>query len=144
MEEESMATHPIMQRDAKVNVLIVDNDDRILCTFQQLLENAGFNTTTTWSGHEALSLLRSGVFDVLLVDDYLPDLHSHNFLEQVNHLPIQPSIVVMHNDPAKPADLQCYESLGVSGLVDKHDAARVFQAVSFSYADQPLARKPVN
>jgi hypothetical protein len=80
----------------------------------------------------------------LLVDDYLPDLHSHNFLEQVNHMPFQPSIVVMHNDPAKPADRRCYESLGVSELVDKHDAARVCEAVSFSYAEQPLARKAVN
>jgi CheY-like chemotaxis protein len=134
----------MMQPNTKANVLIVDNDDQILCNLQQLLENSGFNTTATWSGREALSLLRSGVFDVLLVDDYLPDLHSHNFLEQVNHMPFQPSIVVMHNDPAKPADRRCYESLGVSELVDKHDAARVCEAVSFSYAEQPLARKAVN
>lgn len=131
------------RRDAKVNVLIVDNDDGVLWKFQQLLEDAGFNTTTTWSGHEAMGLLRSGVFDVLLVDDYLPDLHSHDFLEQVNHLPIQPSIVVMHSDAAKPADLQSFESLGVSGLVDKRDAARVCQAVSSCYAGRPLASKPV-
>src|SRR5215472_7210037 len=99
-----------MESNAKVNVLIVDNDDLILGKLQQLLEDAGFNATTTWSGHEALGLLRSGVFDVLLVDDYLPDLHSHNFLERVNCLPIQPSIVVMHNEPPKPDDLRCYQS----------------------------------
>jgi CheY-like chemotaxis protein len=133
-----------MRHDAKVNVLIVDNDDRVLWKFQQLLENSGFNTTATWSGHEALGLLRSGVFDVLLVDDYLPDLHSHDFIERVNRLPIQPSIVVMHSDAPKSADLRCYESLGVSELVDKRDPVRVCQAVSFSYAEQPLARKTVN
>jgi len=130
--------------DAKVNVLIVDNDDRILWKFQQLLENSGFNTTATWSGHEALNLLRSGVFHVLLVDDYLPDLHSHDFLKRVNHLPIQPSIVVMHNEPPKADDLRCYESLGVLDLVDKRDAANVCRAVSFCYAERPLAKKPVN
>jgi CheY-like chemotaxis protein len=129
----------MMQPNTKVDVLIVDNDDQILCNLQQLLESAGFNTAATWSGREALTLLRSRVFDVLLVDDYLPDLHSHNFLEQVNHL-----IVVMHTDPAKPADRRCYESLGVSELVDKHDAARVCEAVSFSFAEQPLVRKAVN
>ena len=130
-------------QETKVNVLIVDNDDRVLWKFQQLLENSGFNTTSTWSGHEALNLLRSGVFDVLLVDDYLPDLHSHDFLKRVNGLPIQPSIVVMHNELAKPDDLRCYESLGVSELVDKRDSAKVCQAVSFCYAEQPLA-KPMN
>ena len=133
-----------MQGNTKVNVLIVDNDDRILWTFQQLLEDAGFNTTATWSGHEALGLLRSRVFDVLLVDDYLPDLHSHDFLEQVNRLPIQPSIVVMHSDSAKPDDLRCYESLGVAQLVDKRNPVTVCQAVSFCRAENPLATKSIN
>src|SRR5438270_13702111 len=116
-----------MQGERKVNVLIVDNDDRILWRFQQLLEDAGFNPTATWSGHEALGLLRSGVFDVLLVDDYLPDLHSHDFLEQVNRMPIQPSIVVMHSEIPKPNDLRCYESLGVAQLVDKRNPISVYQ-----------------
>lgn len=133
-----------MEHNAKVNVLIVDNDDRILSEFQQLLEDAGFNTTTTWSGHEALGLLRSGVFDVLLVDDYLPDLHSHNFLERVNRLPIQPSIVVMHNEPPRPEDLRCYQSLGVSELVNKRDPVKVCQAVSFCHSEQPLVARTVN
>jgi CheY-like chemotaxis protein len=133
-----------MQGDAKINVLIVDNDDQVLWKLQRLLEDDGFNTTATWSGHEALGLLRSGVFDVLLVDDYLPDLHSHNFLEQVNRLPIQPSIVVMHSDMAKPDDLRCYESLGVAQLVDKRNPVSIRQAVSFSHAQQPLTTKSVN
>lgn len=134
----------MMQHDTKLNVLLVDNDDRVLGKYQQLLEDAGFNTTATWSGYEALGLLRSGVFDVLLVDDYLPDLHSHNFLEQVNRLPIQPSIVVMHSEMPKPDALHCYESLGVAQLVDKRNPVSVCQAVSFCHAEQPLATKPVN
>ena len=133
-----------MEPNAKVNVLIVDNNDQVLWNFQQLLENTGFNTVATWSGHEALDLLRSGVFDVLLVDDYLPDLHSHDFLEQVNRLAIQPSIVVMHSDAPKPEDLRFYESLGVAQLVDKRNPVSVCQAVSFCHAEQPLATKTVN
>jgi CheY-like chemotaxis protein len=133
-----------MESNTKVNVLIVDNDDRTLWKFQQLLEDAGFNTTTTWSGHEALGFLSSGVFDVLLVDDYLPDLHSHNFLECVSRLPIQPSIVVMHHEPPKPDDLRRYESLGISGLVNKGDPVKVCQAVSFCHSEQPLATRTVN
>ena len=65
-----------MQRGHKGNVLIVDNDERILWAFQEHLENAGFDTEATWSGHEALALLRTGEFDILLVDDYFPDLRS--------------------------------------------------------------------
>ena len=133
-----------MASGSKANVLIVDNDDRILWKFQEMLENGGFETTATWSGHEALGLLRSGVFDVLLVDDYLPDLHYHDFLERVRRLSIQPSIVVMHDSAPKPSDLRCYASLGASDLVDKRDTVRVCQAVSVCCAQQPPARKLAN
>ena len=129
-----------MQGDYKTHVLIVDNDDRTLWKYQEILENAGFSTCATWSGHEALGLLRSGAFDVLLVDDYLPDLHSHDFLERVNRLSIQPAVVVMHSSPAKPADLQCYASLGVSEVIDKADAARLCRAVSACGVEQPMAK----
>lgn len=133
-----------MEHNAKANVLIVDNDDHVLWRFQQLLEDAGFNTTATWSGHEALGLLRSGVFDVLLVDDYLPDLHSHNFLEQVHRLPVQPSIILMHSNTANQDELRRYESLGVGHLVDKRNPVSVCRAVTVCRAEQPLATKPVN
>jgi CheY-like chemotaxis protein len=144
MRERDAAEGGIMRGDPKANVLIVDNDDRMLWKYQEMLENAGFRTCATWSGHEALGLLRSGGFDVLLVDDYLPDLHSHDFLERVNRLSIQPAVVVMHSSPAKPGDLQCYASLGVSEVIDKADAARVCRAVSACGVEQPLARKHVN
>jgi CheY-like chemotaxis protein len=84
-----------MRCENKKRVLIVDNDEDILVTLQKVLENAGFDTRTTWSGHEALAALRSSDFDVLLVDDYLPDLHASDFLGRVGRLPIQPWIVVM-------------------------------------------------
>jgi len=69
-----------MQGEEKRRVLIVDNNEDTLQTLQGILENAGFDTQTTWSGREALGLLESQGFDVLLVDDYLPDLHSNDFL----------------------------------------------------------------
>jgi CheY-like chemotaxis protein len=125
-----------MQSSGTAKVLIVDNDDRILWKFQESLEDAGFDTTATWSGQEALVLLKSGAFDVLLVDDYLPDLHSHDFLERVRQLPTQPFIVVMHDSAAQPGDLRCYESLSVSELVDKRDPVKVCKAVSLC-AEQP-------
>lgn len=127
-----------MEVGNKANVLIVDNDDRILWQFQELLENAGFNTHTTWSGREALALLKTGEFDTLLVDDYLPDLHSHDFLERVRRLSRQPLIVVMHSEAPSSGKLQLYKSLGVSQLVDKRNPVKVCQAVS----SRPRERNP--
>jgi len=129
-----------MESGKKVNVLIVDNDDRVLWEFQELLENAGFNTQATWSGREALALLKSGDFDTLLVDDYLPDLHSHDFLERVGRMSRQPMIVVMHSAPPTSEELQLYKSLGISEYVDKRNPAKVCEAVS----SRSRERKPVS
>lgn len=127
-----------MKHQGKTNVLIVDNDERVLMTVQELLENEGFNTVSTWSGQEALSLLRSGRFDVLLVDDYLPDLHAHDFLKRVGSLPIQPWVVVMQASTPTSRELRRYEWLGATIVVDKSDSGRVRQAVYQCCVEEPL------
>jgi len=54
----------MMQRQ---RVLVLDCDPDALIGLEHALENAGFNTTTTWHAREALALLESGGFEVFLV-----------------------------------------------------------------------------
>ena len=133
-----------MEALEKKRVLIVDNSADALQTLQGVLEKAGFDTQTTWSGLEALTLLKSGEFDVLLVDDYLPDLHSGDFLTRVAMLPIQPWIVVMQAAVPTANQLLRYASLGTSGVVPKHHLAEVCKAVATCCVPEPLANVGVN
>ncbi len=71
-----MTVEDDVEQANKKKVLIVENNALTLSRLQQALETAGFDASTTWSGYEALALLKSRSFDLLLVDDYLPDLHS--------------------------------------------------------------------
>ena len=91
-----------MKTQTKRRVLVVDNDEDVLSCLGKGLSEAGYETTTTWSGVEALSLLEAGPFDSLLVDDYLPDLYIGEFLQKVSALHVHPKIFVMHltNPPA--------------------------------------------
>ena len=129
-----------MKRGGKRRVLIVDNNERILWTLQEALENAGFDTRTTWSGHEALALLKSKEFDVLLVDDYLPDLHASDFLNRVGRLPIQPWIVVMQGATPTASDLRYYALLGASAVINKRDPVEVCSAVTSCGTDELVAK----
>ena len=45
------------RRGARSRVLIVDNNDDVLNALDKLLTDEGFDTRTTWSGHEALALM---------------------------------------------------------------------------------------
>jgi len=127
--------------DNKKKVLIVESDDTTAQAFQRRLEDAGFDARTTWSGHEALALLQSSEFDVLLIDSYLPDLHATDFLERLSRLPLQPWVVVMKGGSASaPESLRRYRGLGVSSVVNKRDAAQTVQAVWSCCAAEPLAK----
>ena len=129
-----------MQSESKRRVLIVGNNERILATFQDVLGREGFDTHTTWSGHEALALLQFREFDVLLVDDYLPDLHASDFLDRVGRLRIRPWIVVMQASAPTARHLRHYSSMGASAVVRKHHLAEVRNAVGSCCGDEPPAR----
>jgi len=124
-------------------ILIVESNDAMAAAFQARLQEAGFDARTTWSGHEALALLRSVEFDVLLMDNYLPDLHATDFLGRLNRLPSQPWVVVMKGD-AEPAPVRRYRGLGAASIVSKRDTAQVLHAVAACCAKDALARTNVH
>jgi CheY-like chemotaxis protein len=130
-------------RDRKA-VLIIDNDERIQALFQNLLQDFGFETRTTWSGYEALGLLKAGDVDVLVVDDYVADLHVDDFLKRVGHLPIQPWIIVMQATAPSEKSIRQYALLGSLSVVRKHHVAEVCKAVSSCCIEDPLAKIRVN
>jgi CheY-like chemotaxis protein len=147
MEEEpkrKVGGKKMTSRVRKNKVLIVDNNERVLPIFHQVLEKAGFDTYSTWSGREALALLESQEFDVLLVDDYLPDLHTNAFLHRVNQLPIQPRIVVMQASAPTVGQLRQYILPGARAVVRKHHIAEVCKAVGSCCTDEPLAKTCAN
>jgi CheY-like chemotaxis protein len=129
-----------MQCEGKKRVLIIENDESFLATFRKVFGEASFDTHATWSGHEALTLLKSREFDVLLVDDYLPDLHTSDFLDRVRRLPIQPWVVVMQASTPTVSHLRHYMSLGALAVVRKGHLAEVYKAVESCCADEPLAK----
>jgi CheY-like chemotaxis protein len=86
-------------------VLIVDNNEEESGRLGVMLQRAGFNSIATWSGLEALELLKSGEYDILLVSSYLPDVYVGDFFERVNRLPVRPCSIVMQEGCTPAATL---------------------------------------
>lgn len=111
-----------MQTDNKI--LLVENDDAVRMALEAEMKQLGHKPVATWSGIDALGLLESGRFDVLLVDDHLPDMYIGDFLERVSQLPVQPKIWLMQTGPAQDTRVygsRCYPVVG------KRDLAQIFQ-----------------
>jgi PleD family two-component response regulator len=52
-------------------ILIIDDEDEVLVKLEEVLEAAGYRTTTTWCARQAAKLLEEKQFDLILLDDYL-------------------------------------------------------------------------
>jgi len=133
-----------MVGDNRKKILILDNDDRVLWALKDAFETKGHKTWTTWSGQEALGLLRSVEFDVLLTASYLADMHIGDFLHHVERMTVQPWIVVMEDSVPPRVDLRRCNVFGISAVVDKNDPVKIREVVSSCCADGPLAKTTVH
>ncbi len=66
-----MTNGPVSRRTA----LIVDDDPVLLGLLAELIEDAGFATTRCEVGEPALVALTERQFDLLLIDQWLPDMN---------------------------------------------------------------------
>jgi len=89
---------PIPRRLSR-RVLILDFDATTLITLEQLLEEAGFNTTTTWNPGEAYLLLEQDFFDLIVVGDHRPQIDVHAILHRLENLNRLIPCIVMRAQP---------------------------------------------
>ena len=100
-----------MAESRNQRILIVDNDEKESNRLEAMVQRAGYDTITTWSGLEALELLKSQKIDILLVSSYLPDLYVGDFLARLHSLPIQPCSIVMQEGHDAAATLSKVTSM---------------------------------
>ncbi|MGV3524956.1 MAG: response regulator [Candidatus Sericytochromatia bacterium] len=81
-EDASALASPGTQQAAPVRqrILIVDDDPTTLSILERLLQQQGWEVQTAYSGAEALYLLQTEVFEVLLSDVQMPDFDGLSLL----------------------------------------------------------------
>jgi CheY-like chemotaxis protein len=95
-----------MAESRNKRILIVDNNEEESGRLGVMLQRAGYDSIATWSGLEALELLKSGEYDILVMSSYLPDVYVGDFFERLNRLPVRPCSIVMQEGSTPAATLQ--------------------------------------
>jgi CheY-like chemotaxis protein/anti-sigma regulatory factor (Ser/Thr protein kinase) len=85
-------------------LLVVDDDRTTRLLLKSLLANAGFTAAVAKDGVEALKLLRTRRFDLMLLDVWMPRMNGIELLEKLHDHKTRPRVVVMTSDDA-PATL---------------------------------------
>jgi DNA-binding NtrC family response regulator len=110
-------------------VLIVDPHEEVLISLQKSLEDAGFDTETAWTGADAIRLLRKREFDIVLINEYLPDCDCGAMLRQMQEQCSNLTYVVMQSYAPRMDQNDRFKDLGTSAVVCKYDVPEVVAAV---------------
>ena len=68
---------------SRASILIADDEEKILTPLRRALEREGYDVVATTRGREARRLLNERIFDVLVVDNLMPDLSGLDLVRDV-------------------------------------------------------------
>jgi CheY-like chemotaxis protein len=75
------------------NILVIDDDHAVLATIKLLLERDAYDVVVTDDGRKGLELFRTGTFDLLIVDIFMPAMDGLETMSLVHRL--QPGIPII-------------------------------------------------
>jgi two-component system, OmpR family, alkaline phosphatase synthesis response regulator PhoP len=101
--------------ETKKRVLIVDDEPNIGRIFGLKLKLAGYDVVSTTRGAEAIELVRSQHFDVMLLDILMPDVTGMEVLERVRAFSQIPILIFS----AKQDLVDFAKKMGANGSVSK-------------------------
>lgn len=111
-------------------VLVADCHEEVLIVLEKMLEDAGFDTTTVWTAQQALDKMESQVFDIMVINEYLPDAECEELLKKLQEKGTQMQCVVMQPSAPQITDVGILRELGAREIVCKRAYQQVVDAVN--------------
>src|SRR5271165_947702 len=103
------------------NVLIVDDESTIRESLLGVLEDEGYTAIAAGSGEACLECLAQQVFDVVLLDVWLPGMDGIATLEKIRQLADPPEVII------------------ISGHATIETAVRATKLGAFDFLEKPLS-----
>jgi len=110
-------------------VLLADCHEEVLIALQKMLEDAGFDTTTAWTTRDVLDLLQSKIFDLVIVNEYLPDGECEALLRVLEKTPRKVPCIVMQPSSPEITNVKMLQRLGAREIICKYEYERIVEVV---------------
>lgn len=120
-------------------ILVADCHDDTLIILEKLLEDAGFDTTTVWTATDALGFLDSKVFDLVLINMYLPDADCQELMKELHKRCEAVACVVMLPSEKESTDAISLEPLGAREFVPKRAYGQIVETVKACLARDTMS-----
>lgn len=93
-----------------MRILVIEEDRRTARDIRTVLAKNKFSIEVATTGAKAQSLLDSEVFDLILLDLYLPDIHGAELLRQFRAALMTLPIIVITGDAAAETGTDCLDA----------------------------------
>ena len=100
----------------KKTVLIVDDEPLLARSVSRYLQRFGFDTVVCDAGSLALEKMASRLFDIVITDLELPDMHGSRLIQHVEKTYTGCRIVVISGHTTAPPALNMHKSFNISYL----------------------------
>lgn len=109
-------------------MLVLHCDERLLIELEKALEEAGFDTTTTWEFREAVGLLSARRFDLVLAGVHPPHVTCNDLFSSLRKLNPAARCVILHPVPL-PFIAERFCSFGAAAVVSSRHLSDALRAV---------------
>jgi CheY-like chemotaxis protein len=110
-------------------ILAIDNDEEVLIDLDSFLTERGYHTHMAFGSREGIQQLQTGTFDLVLLDDYLPDADGAEMIKQIQALQPGCPIVIMQPTSPSPIEIEQAHALGAWGLVGKRSLPEILREI---------------
>ncbi len=81
--------------EERFDILVVDDDVNLSSNLQDILEAEGYRTAVSLNAETALALCREKIFDLAIVDIYLPDISGIELTKELTSLSPEMTFIIM-------------------------------------------------
>ena len=129
--------------NAKLQVLVIDDDAVVGRSFDRVLSEKGYDVSTALSGEEALETIEHSKFDVVFTDIKMPGMDGLEVTERIKaRCPWTPVVVITGygtQDNESKASV-----LGASGFVRKPLTPEMIESITLKAVNDSVVLKDVN
>lgn len=112
----------------RAKLLIADCHEETLIVLQRVLEDAAYDTTAVWTAREFVDAVRSQVFDLVLINEYMPGGPCQELLQLLREANLR--CILLQTRPPAVTGPASPGAEHVNGTVCKHDYAEIVRLVS--------------
>jgi CheY-like chemotaxis protein len=116
--------------ETPLRILAVDNEPSVTLSMRYVFDGPRYELTTADNGHRALAMLEANPYDVIIVDEKMPELTGVELVSAIKQRGISGKIIVVSAHLSSPLRA-AYEQMGVRVMLSKpFDVALLRTAVN--------------